>query len=443
MFLVDTSQGRIIADEEIKSGLAAKQPYRKWLDKNQLRLDQLPELPTNGQATNGSKESSRLELQRAFGYTLEDLRIIMEPMVVDAKEPLGSMGNDTPLAVLSDRPQVLYNYFKQLFAQVTNPPLDAIREELVTSLITTIGSEGNLLAETPEQCRLLRLDQPVITDAELKKIKSLDQPGLKSRTLSILFEREEGPAGMRKRLDALRKEATQAVEDGITIIILSDRGLSRQHAAIPALLAVSGVHHHLIREGTRTHCGLVIETGEAREVHHFALLTGYGAGAVNPYLAFATIRQLQHEGYIPEKFSDEQLDARYINAINKGLLKVMSKMGISTQQSYRGAQIYEAIGLNQEFIDEFFSWTPSRISGIGLEGVAEESLQRHDHAFPPKNVPEVLGLDVGGQYQWRRKGEAHVMSPEVVAKLQESSRLNDPRKFSEFSALIDKQDKHC
>ncbi len=441
MFLVDTSQGRIIADEEIKSGLAAKQPYRKWLDKNQLRLDQLPELPTNGQATNGSKESSRLELQRAFGYTLEDLRIIMEPMVVDAKEPLGSMGNDTPLAVLSERPQVLYNYFKQLFAQVTNPPLDAIREELVTSLITTIGSEGNLLAETPEQCRLLRLDQPVITDAELKKIKSLDQPGLKSRTLSILFEREEGPAGMRKRLDALRKEATQAVEDGITIIILSDRGLSRQHAAIPALLAVSGVHHHLIREGTRTHCGLVIETGEAREVHHFALLTGYGAGAVNPYLAFATIRQLQHEGYIPEKFSDEQLDARYINAINKGLLKVMSKMGISTQQSYRGAQIYEAIGLNQEFIDEFFSWTPSRISGIGLEGVAEESLQRHDHAFPPKNVPEVLGLDVGGQYQWRRKGEAHVMSPEVVAKLQESSRLNDPRKFSEFSALIDKQDK--
>lgn len=441
MFLVDTSQGRIIADEEIKKGLAAKKPYRKWLDDNQLRLDQLPDAPTNGQGTNGSQESSRLELQRAFGYTLEDLRIIMEPMVIDAKEPLGSMGNDTPLAVLSERPQVLYNYFKQLFAQVTNPPLDAIREELVTSLITTIGSEGNLLEETPEQCRLLRLDQPVVTNAELKKIKQLDQPGLKSRTFSILFEREQGASGMRKRLDTLRQEATQAIEDGVTVIILSDRGVNRQQAAIPALLAVSGVHHHLIREGTRTHCGLVVETGEAREVHHFALLTGYGAGAVNPYLAFATVRQLQHEGYIPEKYSEAELDARYINAINKGLLKVMSKMGISTQQSYRGAQIYEAIGLNKEFIDEFFSWTPSRISGIGLEGVTEESLQRHDHAFPPKNVPEVLGLDVGGQYQWRRKGEAHVMSPEVVAKLQESTRLNDPRKFSEFSSLIDKQDK--
>ncbi|CAK9075886.1 Ferredoxin-dependent glutamate synthase 1 (Fd-GOGAT), partial [Durusdinium trenchii] len=324
-------------------------------------------------------------------------------MVADAKEPIGSMGNDTPLAVLSDRPQLLYSYFKQLFAQVTNPPLDAIREELVTSLITTIGSEGNLLEETSEQCRLLRLDQPVVTNAELQKIKQLDQPGLKSLTPRSERMMIVTPSSMALPLthslstllavEENRQEATKAIEEGVTIIILSDRGVSEKDAAIPALLATGGVHHHLIREGTRTHCGLVVESGEPREVHHYALLTGYGAGAVNPYLAFATIRQLQREGYISEEFSDEKLDARYIKAINQGLLKVMSKMGISTQQSYRGAQIFEAIGLNQEFIDEYFSWTPSRISGIGLESVAEESFKRHDHAFPPKHVPEVLGLD--------------------------------------------------
>ncbi len=441
MFLVDTSQGRIIADDEIKNALAAHHPYRTWLDENQLRLDQLPEASGNGPATNGKPEVSQGALQRAFGYTLEDLRIILEPMVADAKEPIGSMGNDTPLAVLSERPQLLYNYFKQLFAQVTNPPLDAMREELVTSLITTIGSEGNLLEETAKQCRLLRLEQPVVTDAELQKIKQLDQPGLKSRTLSILFDPDQGAAGMRQRLDALRQETSQAIAEGVTIIVLSDRGVSARQVAIPALLVVAGIHHHLIREGTRTHCGLVIETGEAREVHHFALLTGYGAGAINPYLAFATTRELQREGYISDEYSEQQLDRRYINAINKGLLKVMSKMGISTQQSYHGAQIFEAIGLNREFIDEFFTWTPSRISGIGLDVVADELLKRHAHAFPPKNVPEILGLDVGGQYQWRRKGESHVMSPEVVAKLQESSRLNDRKKFREFSDLIDRQEK--
>ena len=441
MFLVDTSRGRIIADEEIKNALASQNPYRNWLDENQLRLDQLPKASTNGRATNGKPEVSQVALQRAFGYTLEDLRIILEPMVADSKEPIGSMGNDTPLAVLSERPQLLYNYFKQLFAQVTNPPLDAMREELVTSLITTIGSEGNLLEETPQQCRLLRLDQPVVTDAELRGIKQLDQPGLKTRTLSILFDRDQGAAGMRQRLNALRQETSRAIEDGITILILSDRGVNERHVAIPALLAVGAIHHHLIREGTRTRCGLVIETGEAREVHHFALLSGYGAGAINPYLAFVTVRQLQQQGYISREYDEHQLNARYIKAINQGLLKVMSKMGISTQQSYRGAQIFEAIGLNREFIDEFFTWTPTRISGIGLDGVADELLKRHGHAFPPKNVPEILGLDVGGQYQWRRKGEPHVMSPEVVAKLQESTRLNDRKKFREFSDLIDRQEK--
>jgi len=437
MFLVDTSEERIIADDEIKRGLAGRSPYRKWLNQNQLTLDQLPSAVNR----NGKIDQPLLKLQRAFGYTLEDLRIIMGPMAVDASEPVGSMGNDTPLAVLSDRPQLLYNYFKQLFAQVTNPPLDAIREEIITSLITTIGCEGNLLEETPAQCELLRLDQPILTDCELAKVASLNRDRLVSRTLSILFPRDQGAAGMRRRLDELWREATRALAEGVTILILSDRGTCAERAAIPALLATAGVHHHLIREGSRTRCGLVVETADAREVQHFALLTGYGAGAVNPYLAFATLDDMLAENQIPGEWTREEIHQRYVEAIGKGLLKVMSKMGISTQQSYRGAQIYEAVGLNSKLVDEFFTWTPSRIEGIGLEQVAEETLRRHEHAFPHTEVPQTLGLDVGGQYQWRRKGEAHVFSPDVVAKLQLASRLNSKEEFQEFCRLIDDQQK--
>ena len=440
MFLVDTSQGRIIADDEIKRELAARHPYRSWLDEHQTRLDDLPQ-PASTNGRNGHAAESLQALQRTFGYTLEDLRIIMAPMAATGYEPVGSMGNDTPLAVLSDRPQLLYNYFKQLFAQVTNPPLDAIREEIITSLITTIGSEGNLLDETPEQCRLLRLERPVITDAQLACIKQLDRPGLKARTLSTLFPRSAGAAGVRERMDALRREASEAIADGVTILILSDRGVDADRVPLPALLATSGVHHHLIREGTRTHCGLVVESGEPREMQHFAVLTGYGAGAVNPYLALATLRQIQREGYIDSSLSPQDLDRGYLRATDKGLLKVMSKMGISTQQSYRGAQIFEAIGLNSAFVDEFFSWTPSRIQGIGLEEIAAESLRRHEHAFPQADVPEVLGLDVGGEYQWRRKGEQHVMSPAVVAKLQHATQINSREEFREYCDLIDQQQK--
>ncbi|HUY87429.1 MAG TPA: glutamate synthase large subunit [Pirellulales bacterium] len=485
MFLVDTSQGRIIDDEEIKRGFASQHPYRKWLNENQVTLASLPlplgegrgegepsvmqpspslsqrersqtSLPlplgegrgegasANGQLNGGSPQKSNgglRRLQRAFGYTLEDLRIILAPMAADGYEPIGSMGNDAPLAVLSDRPQLLYNYFKQLFAQVTNPPLDAIREEIVTSLITTVGSEGNLLEETPEQCRLLRLEQPILTNAELAKIKSLDQPGLKARTLSTLFPRAEGPQGMERRLQALREEASQAMTDGVTLLILSDRGVHADMAPIPALLATSGVHHHLIREETRTHCGLIVETGDAREVQHFALLTGYGAGAVNPYLAFDTLHQMQADGYLPADYSAEKLEKNYIKAIGKGLLKVMSKMGISTQQSYRGAQIFEAIGLNSGFVEEYFTWTASRIEGVGIETIADESLRWHELAFPRADVPRNLELDVGGQYQWRRKGEAHLFNPEVVAKLQHATRINSASDFKKYCELIDKQER--
>jgi glutamate synthase (ferredoxin) len=435
MFLVDTAQGRIIADAEIKKSLAARRPYRQWLNENMLTLDGLP--PAG--ATNGYLDEPLLKLERAFGYTLEDLRILMAPMATDGQEAVGSMGNDTPLAVLSNRPQLLYNYFKQLFAQVTNPPLDAIREEIITSLITTIGSEGNLLEETPEQCRLLRLEQPILTNAQLEQIRQLDLNRLKSRTFSILFPRSEGIEGMRNRLDQLRREASSAIAEGVTILILSDRGVNAEMVPIPALLATSGVHHHLVREESRTQCGLVVETGEAREVHHFALLTGYGAGAVNPYLAFSTLRQMLADGYVPDTFTYEKLEKNYIKAIGKGLLKVMSKMGISTQHSYRGAQIFEAIGLNSGFVDEFFTRTPSRIEGVGLAAIAEEAIRRHEHAYPRTQVPQTLDLDVGGQYQWRRKGEAHIFSPDVIAKLQHSTRLNSREEFRAFCRLIDNQ----
>jgi glutamate synthase domain-containing protein 2/glutamate synthase domain-containing protein 1/glutamate synthase domain-containing protein 3 len=472
MFLVDTKEGRIVEDDEIKRKLATAKPWREWIAGQQVRLDQLADpahvadvtksravLPeellqaSNGTGTDGAphamdpwraagvagEHSSLLELQRAHGYTLEDLKVIIAPMATDGAEPIGSMGNDTPLAVLSDRPQLLANYFKQLFAQVTNPPLDAIREEIITSMITTIGSEGNLLDSKPEQCRLLRLETPVITNAECARIKVLNQPGLVAKTISLLFPAAEGAAGMRKRLDAIRTEASQAVREGATIIVLSDRGICREKAAVPVLLATGGVHHHLVREGSRTRCGIVVETGEAREVQHFALLTGYGAGAVNPYLAFATIDQMQAERMISAEYPREKLHKNFTKAASKGLLKVMSKMGISTQQSYRGAQIFEAVGLEQGLVDEFFTRTPSRIGGIGLEGVADESFKRHEHAWPKTSVPQTLELDVGGRYQWRRKGEAHMLSPDVVSTLQRSTQINSREEFKKYQRLIDEQ----
>jgi glutamate synthase domain-containing protein 2/glutamate synthase domain-containing protein 1/glutamate synthase domain-containing protein 3 len=483
MFLVDTREGRIVEDDEIKRRLATAKPWRQWLVDHQVRLDELPDVPAAAElsasraclpaetaagpephtgpvahdasspraidpwhaAGVAGERASLLELQRAHGYTLEDLKVIIGPMATDGAEPVGSMGNDTPLAVLSDRPQLLANYFKQLFAQVTNPPLDAIREEIITSMITTIGSEGNLLDCLPDQCRLLRLETPIISNGECARIKALDRPGLVARTISLLYPLADGAAteaataGMRRRLDEIRAEASRAIAAGATILVLSDRGVDREHAAVPALLATAGVHHHLVREGTRTRCGLVVETGEAREVQHFALLTGYGAGAVNPFLAFATIDQMQAERMIAGDHPREKLHKNFIKAATKGLLKVMSKMGISTQQSYRGAQIFEAVGLDRALVDEFFARTPSRIGGIDLEGVARETLRRHEHAWPRTSVPQTLELDVGGRYQWRRKGEAHVLAPEVVASLQRATQINSREEFKKYQKLIDEQ----
>ncbi|MFM8707061.1 MAG: glutamate synthase central domain-containing protein, partial [Planctomycetia bacterium] len=315
----------------------------------------------------------------------------------------------------------------------------AIRAEIITSMLTTSGCEGNLLDSKPEQARLLRLETPILTNAECARVKSLNRAGLVSRTISLLFPAAAGAAGMRQRLDAIRAEASQAVQDGATIIVLSDRGVNADQAAVPALLATAGVHHHLVREGTRTRCGLVVETGEAREVQHFALLTGYGAGAVNPYVAFATIDQMQAEKIIAGDYPREKLHKNFVKAATKGLLKVMSKMGISTQQSYRGAQIFEAVGLEQPLVDEFFTRTPSRIGGIGLAGLADEMLRRHEHAWPKTAVPSVLELDVGGRYQWRRKGEAHMLAPEVVATLQRSTQINSREEFKKYQKLIDEQ----
>ena len=432
MFLVSLEQGRIIDDDELKSNLARKNTYGKWLKDNKVTLDDLPALPEP--AALGAKELVRL--QRAFGYTIEELRMLTSVMAETGIEAIGSMGNDTPLAVLSDQNQILYHYFKQLFAQVTNPPLDAIREELVTSIGAFVGSEQNLFDETPDHCRQLKLASPVISSAELAKIKGLDQPGLRSCSLEALYDRESGTGALKKALDDLRARASKAIEDGYSIIILSDRGADSRWVPIPSLLTVSAVHHHLIREGTRTKAGLVMESGDAREVHHFALLIGYGAGAVNPYLALATVKHLAETGQINGTKS-EYAQKNFIKANEKGVLKVMSKMGISTVQSYRGAQIFEAIGLNQELIDEYFTWTSSRVGGIGLDGIERETSDRHYRAFVSPDIAANKDLDMGGSYQWRRGGEHHQWNPEIIAKLQHASRTNNWRAYKEFSRRSD------
>ena len=432
MFLVSLDQGRIIDDEELKSNLARKNPYGQWLKDNKITLEDLPAAPEP--PVLDAKEL--VSLQQAFGYTIEEIRMLTTVMAENGTEAIGSMGNDTPLAVLSDQNQILYHYFKQLFAQVTNPPLDAIREELVTSIGAVVGSEQNLFEETPEHCRQLRLASPVISSAELSQIKALDEPGLRSCLLVALYDRESGQGALKRALDDLRIRASKAIEDGYSIIVLAERGADSRWGPIPSLLTVSAVHHHLIREGTRTKAGLVMESGDAREVHHFALLVGYGAGAVNPYLALDTVKDLAETGQINGTDS-EYAQTNFIKANEKGVLKVMSKMGISTVQSYRGAQIFEAIGLNQELIDEYFTWTPSRVGGIGLDGLERETSERHYKAFVSPDIAANTDLDMGGTYQWRRGGEHHQWNPEIIAKLQHASRTNDWFAYKQFSRRSD------
>ena len=436
IFLVDTAQGRIIEDAELKQKYATAQPYADWLQQNLVPLERLPAPPHVPQPDHATV----LQRQQAFGYTHEDLRILMTPMAQKGEEAVGSMGNDAALAVLSQRPRLLYDYFCQLFAQVTNPPLDAIREELVTQMATTIGPEANLLQPGPQSCRQIKLASPILDNDELAKLAQIARPGFKTVTLPMLFPVAEGGAGLERALEDLCRRAAEAIAQGCTFIILSDRGLDQRLAPIPALLATAGVHHHLVREGTRTRVGLVIETGEAREVHHMALLLGYGAGAINPYLAFETLDDMIRQGLLPG-IDHAKAVKNYIKAVNKGVLKVLSKMGISTIQSYRGAQIFEAIGLEQKFIDRYFTWTATRIGGVGMDVIAREAALRHHRAYPdrPSGPPE---LDWGGEYQWRRDGEFHLFNPETVSKLQHATRSNSYAIFKEYSKAVDDQAQH-
>jgi glutamate synthase domain-containing protein 2/glutamate synthase domain-containing protein 1/glutamate synthase domain-containing protein 3 len=434
MFLVDTEQGRIIEDEEIKETLAARKPYRQWLDENLVKIDSL-QPPTVVPVAYDEEEL--LSLQQAFGYTVEELKMLLSPMALNGQEAVGSMGTDTPLAVLSDRPQPLFNYFKQLFAQVTNPPIDPIREELVMSVKTAVGPEQNLFEETPLHCHQLEINGPALTNEQLAQIKEINSGNLRTTTLRALYKVREGGKGLEKALDELCEWASSALEKGFTLLVLSDRGVNEEYAPIPSLLAVSAVHHHLIREGTRTRCGLIVESGEPREVQHFCLLLGYGAAAVNPYLAYETLANMVTQGVLKGTTTEEAI-SHYIKAVDKGVLKVMTKMGISTLQSYHGAQIFEAIGLKQEVINKYFTWTPSRVEGIGLDTIAREVELRHNHAF--RVAPSLDGhLDVGGQYQWRRNGEFHMWNPESIAKFQHAVRSGNYQLFKQYTAQVDSQ----
>ncbi|MGE0591823.1 MAG: glutamate synthase large subunit [Vicinamibacterales bacterium] len=436
IFLVDTAQGRIVDDEEIKSALAAEHPYQEWLDANLLHIDALPK----ARAEQPNHETV-LVRQTMFGYTQEDLRFLLGPMAQHGEEPVGSMGTDTALAVLSDRPRLLFDYFNQLFAQVTNPPLDAIREELVTSMGSTIGPERNLLLAEPESCRQIKLDYPIIDNEQVAKLRHLppDAP-FRSKTISTLYEAKKGGPGLEQAMGDVCRQASEAVAAGFDILILSDRGATPTLAPIPSLMATSGVHHHLVREGTRTTCALVVESGDAREVHHVSLLLGYGAGVVNPYVAFETLDDMIRQGLL-KGLTHEVAVKHYVKALNKGILKVMSKMGISTLQSYCGAQIFEALGLNGRFVDKYFTYTTSRVSGIGVDEVAEEVRLRHEKAFGPR-IPGSEDLPAGGEYQWRRDGEYHLFNPDTVFKLQHATRSGQYAIFKEYTTLVDRQNVH-
>jgi glutamate synthase (NADPH) large chain len=436
IFLIDTVQGRIVADDEIKRELARAQPYAEWLRGNLVDIEDLPAAPYLPPPSH----ETVLRRQQTFGYTDEDLRQLLAPMAGKGEEPVGSMGTDTSLAVLSDKPRLLYDYFTQVFAQVTNPPLDQIREELVTAMGSTIGPEGNLLDPRPESCHQIAIKYPVIDNDQVAKIRHLYYPGFRSTTLQMVFDPRGDGASLERAMARLKEQASEAVAAGYNILILSDRGTDRDLAPIPSLLATAGVHHHLVREGTRTRCALVVESGDAREVHHCALLLGYGAGVVNPYLAFETLDDMIYQGIL-RGVTHQQAVKNYIKALNKGILKVMAKMGISTLQSYCGAQIFEAVGLERAFVDKYFTWTASRIGGIGIDMVAGEAIERHRRAF--HNLAGALSeLEQGGEYQWRRDGEYHLFNPDTVFKLQHSTRSGQYSIFKEYTKLVDDQSRH-
>ncbi|HKW98033.1 MAG TPA: glutamate synthase large subunit [Bryobacteraceae bacterium] len=439
MLLVDTVAGEIVPDKELKRRLYSRRPYAQWLKENQIHLKDLPEPPR----VYGYDPETILMRQRAFGYTDEDLRILLAPMAAKGEEPIGSMGIDTPLACLSDKPQPLFHYFKQLFAQVTNPPIDPIREEMVMSLISYIGTERNILDETPQHCHTLRMPHPILTNRDLERLRRVSQGDYLCTTLPALFRADGGEKELERALDGLCRRASLAIKNGYTMIILSDRGVDEDYAPIPSLLALTAVHNHLVREKTRTQVALIMETGEPREVMHFCLLVGYGASAVNPYLAIETLEDMANKGLMPEGVTFDQALKNYVKSINKGLLKVASKMGISTLQSYRGAQVFEAIGLNKALVDKYFTGTASRVEGVGLDVLAEEARRKHEHAFRPVTDFETE-LAVGGNYQYRVRGEYHLFNPLTVSKLQHAVQQRNFQTFQEYADLINNQNRqHC
>ena len=437
MFLVDTSKGRIVADEEIKAELAAEQPYQEWLDAGLFHLDELPP----GDYVRMPHHRVVLR-QQIFGYTYEELNLLVAPMARTGAEALGSMGTDTPVAVLSQRPRMLYDYFQQLFAQVTNPPLDAIREEVVTSLSGTVGPEGDLLNPTAESCRQITLSNPILRNAELSKLICVDpdheirghKHGMRAAVIRCLYPVNRGGQGLREALDNVRAKVTAAIRDGARIIVLSDRESDESMAPIPSLLSVAAVHHHLVRDRTRTKVGLVVEAGDAREVHHMACLVGFGAAAINPYMAFESIEDMIDRGAIKGITSD-QAKANYVKAAGKGVLKVMSKMGISTLASYTGAQLFQAIGISQQLLDEYFTGLTCPVGGIELDDIADDVAARHALAYLDR--PDEWAhreLEVGGEYQWRREGEYHLFNPDTVFKLQHSTRTGQYSIFKEYTS---------
>jgi glutamate synthase (NADPH/NADH) large chain len=438
MFLVDTEAGRIVDDDEVKDSLASERPYAEWLEHGQVDLDDLP--PRNMLTP---QHASVVGRQQLFGYTDEELRLILAPMARTGAEPIGSMGSDTAIAVLSMRSRLIYDYFTQLFAQVTNPPLDAIREELVTSLLSTLGPESNLLDPTAESCRQIILPMPVIDNDDLAKLVYVNEdgttPGFRAFAIDGLFEVAGGGASLRAAIDEVRAQVSAAIDDGADVIVLSDRNSTAELAPIPSLLLVAAVHHHLVRTKARTRVGLVVESGDAREVHHMALLKGFGAAAINPYLAFESIDDMIASGLLTG-VTPRQAQKNYIKAASKGIVKVMSKMGISTVASYTGAQVFEAVGLATSVVDEYFTGTVSRIGGVGLDVLAGEVAHRHRLAHLDRPTERAhREREVGGEYQWRREGEIHLFNPRTVFKLQHATRSKQYRVFKEYTRAVDDQ----
>jgi glutamate synthase (NADPH/NADH) large chain len=440
MFIVDIEEGRIISDDEVKKSICNQKPYGEWLNKYKIRLNELPE--PRVMFTHLEHEQV-FKYQKAFGYSSEDLDNIIAPMALEGKEPIGSMGTDVPLAILSEQPQHLSSYFKQLFAQVTNPPIDPIRERLVMSLASFVGNNGNMLIEDPLSCHTVALKHPVLTNKDLEKIRSIDTGIFQAKTLQCYFRADGTPGTLKKALDRICRYAVDAVEDGFEVLVLQDRAIDSDHAPIPSLLSTAAIHHHLIRKGYRGKVGIIVEAGDVWEVHHFACLIGFGATAINPYLALSSIRDMRLHGKIDTDLDPELLKKNYIKAVNDGLLKVFSKMGISTLQSYQGAQIFEIIGLNKEVVDKCFTGAVSRIEGMGLDEIAREALVKHSLAFSKKSIP-VDRLPVGGIYQWKRKGEFHLFNPQTIHLLQHSTRIGDYSVFKKYSKLVnDQSEKAC